>query len=87
MPFGLTGAFSTFTEMIAQALSDLISILFKLFVDNGGMVGADFEEILGNIQMLLTRVQKKGLSLSAAKSSFFIIEAVFTGARMGSNGI
>jgi hypothetical protein len=37
MPFGLTGAPSTFAEMTAQALGDLVGILFELFVDDGGM--------------------------------------------------
>jgi hypothetical protein len=36
MPFGLTGAPSTFAEMTAQALGDLVGILFELFVDDGG---------------------------------------------------
>jgi hypothetical protein len=40
-----------------------------------------------NIWTLLTRVRGKGLSLSAAKSSFFMTEAVFAGARVGPTGI
>jgi hypothetical protein len=80
MPFGLTGAPSTFGEMTAQALGDLVSILFKLFVDDGGMARDNFTEMLGNTRKLLTRVREKGLSLSATKSSFFVTEAVFTGA-------
>jgi hypothetical protein len=87
MPFGLTGAPSTFAEMTAQALGDLVGILFELFVDDGGMAGDDFTETLANIRTLLTRVRKKGLSLSAAKSSFFMTEAVFAGARVGPTGI
>ena len=49
MPFGLTGAPSTFAEMTAQALGDLVGILFELFVDDGGMAGDDFTEMLANI--------------------------------------
>jgi hypothetical protein len=87
MPFGLTGAPSTFGEMTAQALGDLVSVLFELFVDDGGMAGDDFTEMLGNTRKLLTRVREKGLSLSATKSSFFVTEAVFAGAQVGPNGI
>jgi hypothetical protein len=87
MPFGLTGAPSTFAEMTAQALGDLVGILFELFVDDGGMAGDDFTETLANIRTLLTRVREKGLSLSAAKSKFFMTEAVFAGARVGPTGI
>jgi hypothetical protein len=49
MPFGLTGAPSTFAEMTAQALADLVGILFELFVDDGGMAGDDFTTTLTNI--------------------------------------
>jgi hypothetical protein len=77
MPFGLTGAPSTFAEMTAQALGDLIGILFELFVDDGEMAGDDFTETLTNIRTLLMRVREKRLSLSAAKSHFFMTEAIF----------
>jgi hypothetical protein len=87
MPFGLTGAPSTFAEMTAKALGDLIGTLFKLFVDDGGMARDEFDATLANLRILLTRVREKGLSLSAAKSSFFATEAVFAGARVGPKGI
>jgi hypothetical protein len=87
MPFRLTGAPSTFAEMTAQALGDLVGILFELFVDNGGMARDNFPETLTNIRTLLTRVREKGLSLSATKSKFFMTEATFTGARVGPTGI
>src|SRR6202789_1467163 len=51
------------------------------------MAGDDFTETLNNIRNLLTRVREKGLSLSAAKSKFFMTEAVFSGARVGPTGI
>ncbi|GLB38087.1 putative retrotransposable element Tf2 155 kDa protein type 1-like [Lyophyllum shimeji] len=87
MPFGLTGAPSTFAEMTARNLGDLVGTLFELFVDDGGMAGDDFDIKLGNIRQLLTRVREKKLSLSAAKSSFFMTESVFAGARVGPKGI
>jgi hypothetical protein len=49
MPFELTGAPSTFAEMTAQALGDLVGILFELFVDDGRMAGDNATETLGNI--------------------------------------
>lgn len=83
MPFGLTGAPSTFGEMTARTLGDLVGTLFELFVDDGAMAGDDFEGLLGDLRVLLTRVREKGLSLSASKSRFFVTEAVFAGARVG----
>lgn len=87
MPFGLTGAPSTFAEMTARALGDMVGLLFQLFVDDGGMGGSVFEELLGDLRKLLSRVRKKGLSLSATKSWFFVTEAVFAGSRVGPAGI
>ena len=87
MPFGLTGAPSTFNGMTAKALGDLIGTLLELFVDDGGLAGDDFETMLTNTRQLLQRVRKKGLSLSAAKSKFFMTEATFAGARVGPDGI
>jgi transposase InsO family protein len=87
MPFGLTGAPSTFGEMTARMLGDLVGTLFELFVDDGAMARDSFDELLGDLRVLLTRVREKGLSLSASKSRFFVTEAVFAGARVGPSGI
>ena len=87
MPFGLTGAPSTFSEMTARALGDLVGTLIELFVDDGGMAGDTFDAFLSNTRRLLQRVRETGLSLSASKSSFFMTEATFAGARVGPDGI
>ena len=87
MPFGLTGAPSTFGEMTARALGDLIGTLLELFVDDGGLAGDDFETMLANTKQLLQRAREKGLSLSASKCKFFVTEATFAGARVGPDGI
>ena len=87
MPFGLTGAPSSFAEMTAKALGDLIGILIELFVDDGGMAGDDFETMLANTKKLLQQISEKGLSLSATKSKFFVTEAAFAGGRVGPDGI
>jgi hypothetical protein len=87
MPFGLTGAPSTFGGMTARALGDLTGILFELFVDDGGMAGDNFETMLANTRKLLQRIRETGLSLSAAKTKFFVTEATFAGGRVGPDGI
>jgi hypothetical protein len=87
MPFGLTGAPSTFAQLTADALGDLVGVLFELFVDDGGMAGDDFEKMLQDTITLLTRVREKKLSLSASKSGFFLSSAVFAGGRVGKDGI
>ena len=87
MPFGLTGAPSTFAEMTATALGDLTGTLIELFVDDGGMAGDNFEIMLRNTKQLLQRISEKGLSLSASKSKFFVTEATFAGGRVGPDGM
>jgi hypothetical protein len=83
MPFGFTGAPSSFAGMTATALGDLIGTLFELFVDDGGMAGDDFRIMLANTKKLLQRIKETGLSLSVSKSWFFITEATFAGGRVG----
>ena len=77
MPFGLTGGPSTFGQMTATALGDLIGTLIKLFIDDGSQAGDDFNIMLGSTKKLLQWISEKGLSLSAAKSKFFVTEATF----------
>ena len=87
MPFGLTGAPSSFGEMTANTLGDFIGTLIELFVDDGGLAGDDFDVMLANTRKLLQRISETGLSLSASKSKFFMTEATFAGRRVGPDGI
>ena len=87
MPFGLTSAPSSFGEMTATSLGDLIGTLIELFVDDGGMAGDDFDTMLASTRRLLQRISETGLSLSATKSKFFMTEATFAGGRVGPDGI
>ena len=48
MPFGLTGAPSTFANMTATHLYDLLAEeAMELFVDDGGTAADTFEEMMG----------------------------------------
>lgn len=87
MPFGLTGAPSTFAKMTADALGDMVGRAIQLFVDDGGMAGSDFETKLTNLEALFTRCRATGLSLSAQKTKLFQSEVVFAGERVGKTGI
>jgi len=87
MPFGLTGAPSTFAQMTANALGNLTGTLIELFVDDGGMAGDEFKIVMNNLRTLFIRVREKGLSLSAVKSQLFMSEATFAGGRVGREGI
>ncbi|PSR72521.1 hypothetical protein PHLCEN_2v11621 [Hermanssonia centrifuga] len=88
MPFGLTGAPSTFAHLTAAHLHDLITDgTMELFVDDGGTGGSEFSAKLSNIRRILTRVREKRLSLSAAKLQLFMTTLVFGGASVGPNGV
>jgi transposase InsO family protein len=88
MPFGLTGAPSTFAEVTANHLGDMIAAEeMELFVDDGGQAGDEFEEMMRRLKKLLQRVRERKLSLSAKKTKLFQPEAVFAGATVSRKGV
>jgi len=88
MPFGLTGAPTTFAHIVASKLGDLLPKLgIELLVDDGGMAGDDFESMLDRTRAFFGRVQESSLSLSAKKSEFFMTEIIFAGSRVGPDGV
>ncbi|TFY82945.1 hypothetical protein EWM64_g1070 [Hericium alpestre] len=88
MPFGLTGAPASFAYTMGRHLYDLlVEDVMELFVDDGGAFADDFNEMMRKLRQIFTRVRECNLSLSASKSSFFMTEAVFAGARVGLQGV
>ncbi|QRW08679.1 Retrovirus-related Pol polyprotein from transposon opus [Ceratobasidium sp. AG-Ba] len=78
MPFGLTGAPTTFCEMLASALHDLIGVHIDLWMDDIAP---------GSLRLFFERCRTHKLSLSPAKSVFFMSEAAFAGARVSKEGV
>jgi len=88
MPFGLTGAPATFAYVTADKLGDLLAKLeIELLVDDGGMAGDEFESLLDRTRQFFTRVHETHLSLSAKKFEFFMTEIIFTGSKVGPDGV
>jgi hypothetical protein len=88
MPFRLTGAPSSFGNMTANNLSDLlVEEVMELFVDDGGSAADTFEEMMDKLIRIFNRIRERGLSLSASKSEFFMTEMVFAGATVGPKGV
>ena len=88
MPFGLTGAPSTFAHMTGQHLYDLlVKEIMELFVDDGGAAANTFTEMMDKLHCIFTRVRERGLSLSPSKSKFFMTMAEFAGATVGPNSV
>ena len=88
MPFGLTGAPSTFGHMTATRMYELImQEILELFVDDRGTAANSFEEMLEKLTKTFTLVRKHNLSLSASKCKFFMTTMVFAGATVGPNSV
>src|ERR1700678_3975159 len=88
MPFGLTGAPSTFANMTSDNLYDLLADeVIKLFVDDRGGAANSFDKMMDKLTRIFTRVRKKKLSLSASKCELFMTEMVFAGATVGLKGV
>jgi hypothetical protein len=88
MPFGLTSAPSTFAHITADKLGDVLATLaLELFMDDGGMAGDNFNEMLGQTHRFFERVRATGLSLSAKKSEFFRSSMIFAGSKVSVDGV
>jgi len=88
MPFGLTGAPSTFAHVTANKLGDLLAKLeIELLVDDGGMAGDDFDNMMSRTCRFFEQVRETSLSLSTKKSKFFMTEIIFAGSRVGPDGV
>ena len=53
MPFGFTGAPTTFHGVTSRALGDMVGTLLELFTDDGGISGDDFTEKMTTLRTLL----------------------------------
>ncbi|QRW07877.1 Retrovirus-related Pol polyprotein from transposon opus [Ceratobasidium sp. AG-Ba] len=87
MPFGLTGAPTTFCEMVAAAFHNLIGNVLEVWMDDVATACNDFEGGLANLRMIFAKCRAHGLSLSPAKTVLFMSDARFAGARCSSEGV
>ncbi|KAG8724335.1 hypothetical protein FRC09_020068 [Ceratobasidium sp. 395] len=87
MPFGLTGAPSSWCEMLADALNDLLGDGMEIWMDDVGMGFNDAETGLARTRRLFVRRRERGLSLAPAKTFLFMSEAGFAGAKVSIRGI
>src|SRR6266481_3436802 len=71
MPFGLTVAPTTFCEMVAIALDDMIDKELVSWMDDICIADDDFEAKLAKMRKFFERCREKGLSLAPAKCKLF----------------
>ncbi|QRV97006.1 Retrovirus-related Pol polyprotein from transposon opus [Ceratobasidium sp. AG-Ba] len=87
MPFGLTGAPTTFCEMVSAAFHDLIGSVLKVWMDDVATACDDFDAGIENLRSIFAKCRAHGLLLSPAKTVLFMTEARFAGARCSSEGV
>lgn len=87
MPFGLTGAPTTFCEMVAAAFHDLIGNQLEVWMDDVATACNDFDVGLQNLRTIFAKCRTHGLSLSPSKTVLFMSEARFAGARCSAEGV
>ncbi|QRV90579.1 Retrovirus-related Pol polyprotein from transposon [Ceratobasidium sp. AG-Ba] len=87
MPFGLSGAPTTFCEMVSAALHNLIGTDIKVWMDDVAAPCNEFETGLRGLRNIFVKCRAHGLSLSPAKTVLFMTEARFAGARCSRQGV
>jgi hypothetical protein len=85
---GLTGAPSTFCEMTATHLHDLLAdTTMELFVDDRGCAADSFQDMFEKLERIFQRCRERKLSISPMKCRLFMTETTFAGATVGPQGI
>ena len=87
MPFGLTGALTTFCEMVAIALDDMIDKELVSWMDDVCIADDNFETKMIKMRNFFNRCQEKGLSLVLAKCKLFQTKVLFGGVAISAEGI
>lgn len=87
MPFGLTGAPTTFCEMLASTFHDLIGKEVEVWMDDVATACDKFDVGLMNLRTIFAKCRSHGLSLSPSKTVLFMTEARFAGARCSAEGV
>jgi len=87
MPFGLSGAPFTFQRLMQTVLKDESWEKCLIYLDDVIIFGRNFEDHCKNLNVVLEKIEKAGLKLSAKKCSFFLPRIKYLGHIISSNGI
>lgn len=87
MPFGLCNAPATFVRMMHEILAGLVWVTCLVFFDDILVFGKSFEEHNRNLEEVLGRLRKAGLSLKPAKCQFGVKRVEFLGHVVSDQGI
>ncbi len=87
MPFGLKNAGAVFNRVMHRALGDIIGKCCMVFVDDIIVFSNTWEEHIEHIDMVLTRLQKIGMTVNFIKSALARDEMPFLGHVVTRQGI
>lgn len=87
MPFGLTGAPTTFCEMLAIGLGEMVNRDLVAWMDDVCIAGNEFGEKLERLRKFFAKCREKKLSLAPPKCKLFHTEVPFAGVMLSPDGI
>ena len=88
MPMGTLGSPACFADLTMHAFKALVVPLkLETFVNDNGMAGNVFEELLEQLHMFFECCRERRLSISPSKLQLFMQEVVFGGSHIRKEGI
>ncbi|XP_038697122.1 uncharacterized protein LOC119993981, partial [Tripterygium wilfordii] len=87
MPFGLCNAPATFQRCMMSIFSDMVEKFIEVFMDDFSVFGADFDECLEHLRLVLERCEETNLVLNWEKCHFMVQEGIVLGHLISSRGI
>ena len=87
MPFGLTGAPSTFQRLMTQAMHGFIYSILVIYLDDILVYGQSFSEHMSNLRKVFERIREIGVRLNPEKCRIGHDEVVFLGHTVSGEGI
>jgi hypothetical protein len=87
MPFGLCNASATFQRMMERVLEGLPFENCRVYIDDILVSGKSFQELLASLSLVLSRLRREGLKISAKKCKFLQRTVNFLGHVVGERGI
>jgi len=87
MPFGLSGAPSTFCRLMSNALSDLLWRICLCYLDDIVIYARTQAELIERIHIVLLRLRDVGLKVKPSKCEFFKTEIQYLGHLVSNKGV
>ena len=86
MPFGLTGAPTTFQRFINDSLREYLDQFCSAYLDDILIYSRTKEEHITHVKKVLERLRSAGLFAKLSKCEFFVTETKFLGLIVGRDG-